>query len=61
MRTTGVKQWLSTFEVGQEVVYCGPYSWKSVRDMAHYMKKLYGCQFRCRTDRRNVRTLKRVK
>ena len=59
-RIEGGKHFLSTIEVGQTIVYDGPYRWRSLAAVACRMAEDYDSEFRFRT-KKGVRTITRVK
>ena len=59
-RIEGGKHFLSTIEVGQTIVYDGPYRWRSLQSVACEMREDYDSEFRFRT-KKGVRTITRVK
>lgn len=61
-RIEGGKHFLSTIEVGQTIVYDGPYRWRSLASVACRMAEDFGAVFQFRTYyRKGYRTITRVK
>lgn len=61
-RIEGAKHFLSTIEVGQTIVYDGPYLWRSLQTIACKMKDDFGVEYRFRTKfTKGLRTITRVK
>lgn len=61
-RIEGGKHFLSTIEVGQTIVYDGPYRWKSLARVACQMTNDFGAVFQFRTKfTKGLRTITRVK
>lgn len=59
-RIEGGKHYLSQMEVGQTIVYNGPYKWRSLQAVACRMREDYDSMFVFRT-RKGIRTIMRVK
>lgn len=59
-RIEGGKHFLSTIEVGQTIVYDGPYKWRSLQAVACRMREDYDSMFVFRT-RKGIRTITRVR
>ena len=61
-RIEGGKHFLSTIEVGQTIVYDGPYKWRSLAAVACRMTEDFGATFQFRTYyRKGYRTITRLK
>ena len=61
-RIEGAKHFLSTMEVGQTIVYDGPYRWRSLASAACKLAEDFGVLYEFRTKyRKGYRTITRVK
>lgn len=61
-RIEGAKHFLSTIEVGQTIVYDGPYRWRSLASAACMLAEDFGVLYKFRTKyRKGYRTITRVK
>lgn len=61
-RIEGAKHFLSTIEVGQTIVYDGPYRWRTLQSVAQRMREDFGVEYKFRTKfTKGLRTITRTR